>query len=325
MKRLFIAATFLLALAIVGAGVVYSWAISKFEAAGPLEERQVVLIERGAGLPQIAQQLTDAGVIENPLIFRLGARVTDEATKLKAGEFAFPAAVSPKQALEIIVSGKTVARTLTIPEGLTSREIVALVRVTEAMTGEIETVPPEGTLLPETYHYRYGDSRPTLIERMRTSMDELLAQQWPQRQDGLPYDTRDQALTLASIVEAETAVPDERALVAGVFVNRLERGMRLQSDPTVRYALTEGTEPLDRALTRQDWKLDHPYNTYQIAGLPPGPINNPGRKAILAALDPADTDYLYFVADGSGGHAFAETLKQHNRNVAEWRKVRDGE
>lgn len=325
MKRLLVAATFLIALAIVGAGVVYSWAISKFEAAGPLEARQVVLIERGAGLQQIAQQLTDAGVIDNPLIFRFGARVTDQASKIKAGEFAFPARVSPKRALQIIVSGKTVARSLTVPEGLTSRQIVALVRDAEVMTGEIETVPPEGTLLPETYHYRYGDSRPALIDRMRQAMDDLLAEQWPQRQQGLPYDTQEEALTLASIVEAETAVPGERALVAGVFVNRLDRGMRLQSDPTVRFALTEGKAPLDRALTRQDWKLDHPYNTYQIGGLPPGPINNPGREAILAALDPADTDYLYFVADGSGGHAFAKTLQEHNRNVAEWRKVRDGE
>ena len=325
MKRLLVAATFFIAVAIVGVGAVYSWAVSEFEAAGPLDARKVVLIERGAGLPAIARQLADAGVIENPLIFRFGARVNDQATRLKAGEFAFPASVSPRGALEIIVSGRTVARTLTVPEGLTSLEIVSLVRSAEAMTGEVDAVPPQGSLLPETYHYRHGDSRAELVQRMKRSMTETLDELWPGRADDLPYDTREAAVTLASIVEAETAVPDERALVAGVFVNRLERGMRLQSDPTVRYALTEGERELERPLTRQDWKVDHPYNTYQNAGLPPGPINNPGREALAAALNPADTDYLYFVADGSGGHAFAKTLREHNRNVAEWRKVRDGQ
>jgi UPF0755 protein len=262
-------------------------------------------------------------VIEHPLLFVAGARLTDRAARLKAGEFAFPAGVSAERALDIVVSGKTVARKLTVPEGLTSREIVRLVRAAEGLTGAIDAVPAQGTLLPETYHYRYGDRRSDLIDRMRTAQDALLAELWPKRAEDLPYEDRRDAVILASIVEGETAAPGERALVAGVFVNRLERGMRLQSDPTVRFALTEGERELDRALTRQDWKLEHPYNTYRIDGLPPGPINHPGRKAIEAALNPADTDYLYFVADGTGGHAFAETLREHNRNVAEWRRVRD--
>ena len=325
MKRLLVAASFLLALAVVGVGAFYSWAISKFEAAGPLDQRKIVRIERGAGLQQIARELADAGVIADPLIFRFGARVGGQATQLKAGEFAFPAAVSPKGALGIIVSGRTVARTLTVPEGRTSRKVVELVRAADGLTGKIEAVPDDGTLLPETYHYRYGDGRAELIARMRQAMQDTLDELWPQRADGLPYDSRAEAVTLASIIEGETAVPEERALVASVFVNRLERGMRLQSDPTVRYALTDGERELDRPLTRADWKVDHPYNTYQTAGLPPGPINNPGREAIAAALNPADTDYLYFVADGTGGHAFAETLREHNRNVAEWRRVRDSE
>jgi UPF0755 protein len=273
----------------------------------------------------VANQLAEEGVIRSPLLFRAGARVTGQATQLKAGEYAFPAGVSPKRALAIVVSGKTVARALTIPEGLTSHEVVARIREAPALTGEIAEVPDEGELLPETYHYQRGDSRSELLQRMRASMDRVVAELWPERAQDLPYDSKQAAVTLASIVEKETAVPDERALVAGVFVNRLERGMRLQSDPTVSYALTEGEEDLGRALTRADWKVEHPYNTYRISGLPPGPIANPGRAALEAALNPAETEYLYFVADGSGGHAFAKTLREHNRNVAEWRKVRDGD
>lgn len=323
MKRLLIAATFLITISAVSAGLLYSWGHQRFTGPGPLDARKVVLIERGSGLEAIARQLTREGVIRSSLLFRVGARVTGQATQLKAGEYAFPAKVSPKQALQIVVSGKTVARSLTIPEGLTSHEVVARIREAPALQGEISEVPDEGTLLPETYHYQRGDNRAELLRRMQESMDRALAELWPQRAEDLPFDTKAAAVTLASIVEKETAVPDERALVAGVFVNRLERGMRLQSDPTVRFALTDGEEDLGRALTRADWRVEHPYNTYRIAGLPPGPIANPGRAALKAALNPADTEYLYFVADGTGGHAFAKTLREHNRNVAEWRKVRD--
>jgi UPF0755 protein len=322
-KRFLIAVSFFLAVAVVAGGVAYSWAYQQFTGPGPLAERTVVQIERGAGLQQIAQRLAEAGVIREPLIFRAGARLTGRATQLKAGEFAFPAKVSAREALEIVVSGRTVARAVTIPEGLTSHDVVAIVRDAEGLTGTVERVPDEGELLPETYHYQKGDSRQQLVNRMRTAMDAALAELWPKRAEDLPYDSRAEAVTLASIVEKETGVPDERALVAGVFVNRLERGMRLQSDPTVRYALTGGEKELERPLTRADWKVEHPYNTYRIDGLPPGPIANPGRAALKAALDPAETDYLYFVADGTGGHAFAKTLREHNRNVAEWRKVRD--
>jgi UPF0755 protein len=324
-KRLLIAVTFLITLAAVGAGVLYVWGQQRFAAPGPLDERKVVLIERGSGLSAVANQLAEEGVIRSPLLFRAGARVTGQATQLKAGEYAFPAGVSPKRALAIVVSGKTVARALTIPEGLTSHEVVRRIREAPALTGEIAEVPDEGELLPETYHYQRGDSRSELLQRMRASMDRVVAELWPERAQDLPYDSKQAAVTLASIVEKETAVPDERALVAGVFVNRLERGMRLQSDPTVRYALTDGETDLGRPLTRADWKVEHPYNTYRISGLPPGPIANPGRAALEAALNPAETEYLYFVADGSGGHAFAKTLREHNRNVAEWRKVRDGD
>ena len=192
-------------------------------------------------------------------------------------------------------------------------------REAEALTGKIREIPADGSLLPETYEYSRGHTRARMINRMQAAMDRLLDELWPQRDPNLPVDTRREAVTLASIVEKETGVPDERAVVAGVFVNRLRQGMRLQSDPTVRYALTGGEKTLDRPLTRADLELDDPYNTYTNHGLPPGPIANPGRAAIEAALNPADTDYLYFVADGDGGHVFAETLEAHNENVAEYR------
>lgn len=324
MKRLLVAFTFLLTAALIAAGVVYSWGKSEFEAAGPLSERLVLQIPRGADLESITEKLHVAGVIRQPLVFRVGARLTGEAKRMKAGEFAFPAGVSPQGALNIIVSGRTVVHRLTVPEGLRSAEVVAAIEGTEALSGGIETVPPEGTLLPETYHYHRGDSRSALLGRMREAMASLKAEIWPGRAENLPFDTWREAVTLASIVEMETAVAEERALVAGVFVNRLRRGMRLQSDPTVRYAVTDGDGGMERALTRADLRIEHPYNTYHRGGLPPGPIANPGRAAIEAVLNPADTDYLYFVADGTGGHAFAKTLREHNRNAAEWRRIRDG-
>lgn len=323
-KRLLVAASFLLATAIIAAGAIYAWGKARFESPGPLTQRTVVAIPPGAGLESVAARLAGAGVIARPVVFVWGARLSGEARRLKAGEYAFPARVSPRRALDIIVSGKTVTYELTVPEGLTSARVVELVREAPALAGRVERVPPEGTLRPETYKYRRGDARAALIARMRAGMQELMDELWPRREQGLPFDTRRQALTLASIVEKETAVAGERALVAGVFVKRLERGMRLQSDPTVRYALTGGEAPLGRPLTRDDLKAEHPYNTYRIAGLPPGPIANPGRAAIEAALHPAESDYLYFVADGEGGHAFARTLEEHNRNAAEWRRLRDG-
>jgi UPF0755 protein len=281
-------------------------------------------VPRGAGLSDIARRLSDAGVIGDPRIFTYGVLLHGGGDRLRAGEYAFPAGVSPRGAMEVLVAGREVAHAITVPEGLTSAEIVALLEADDRLTGDVAEVPPEGSLLPETYHVQRGDGRPELVARMRGAMDETLAALWAGRAESLPFDTPEEALVLASIVEKETAVADERALIAGVFVNRLARGMRLQSDPTVIYALTDGQGPLGRPLTRRDLEeTDSPYNTYRVGGLPPGPIGNPGRASIAAAVDPADTEYLYFVADGSGGHAFARTLAEHRRNVRAWRRVRD--
>jgi UPF0755 protein len=311
-------------LSVVAAAAVIGWGRAEFTGEGPLTERAVVRIHTGAGVQDIAEELHEAGVIARPWLFIAGARLTGAARRLKAGEYAFPARVSLQGALDIIVGGKTVARKITLPEGITSAEAVARLRAAEGLKGLIDEVPPEGSLLPETYHYRWGDRRADLLARMQGAMTTALDELWPTRQPDLPFDTRREAVTLASIVEKETAVAKERPLVAGVFVNRLRKGMRLQSDPTVRYAVSRNGSGPDGRLSRADLRVEDPYNTYTNGGLPPGPIANPGRESLAAVLDPAETAYLYFVADGTGGHAFAKTLDEHNRNAAEWRRIRDG-
>jgi len=312
-------------LVLLAAGGAALYGVEHFERPGPLSEDRVVNIPPGSGLTDIVAELESAGVIEEPLIFRLGTRALGASRRLQAGEYLFPAGVSMRGAVAILMSGKTVVHRLTLPEGITSDEAVALIAAAEPLTGKIDTVPSEGSLLPETYHFARGDTRPELVRRMAAAQGALLDELWPTRRENLPFSTREEAVTLASIVEKETAVPEERPLVASVFVNRLRKGMRLQSDPTVVYGLTKGKGPLGRPLTHADLQVPTPYNTYLIDGLPPGPIANPGRAALAAVLDPADSEYLYFVADGSGGHAFAKTLAEHNRNVAKWRKVRRDE
>ena len=322
MRRWVLTGALLVALLVAGLAALVAFNVARqFAQPGPLAADTNLVIARGAGLTAIARTLTEAGVIRDALTFRLGVSYHRAARDLKAGEYSFPAAASMRQVMEILKSGETVVRRLTIPEGLTSTEVVALVAAAEGLSGEPGPVPNEGSLLPETYHYAWADPRGALIERMAAAQRELLRELWDKRVPDLPLASPEEALVLASIVEKETSLEDERALVASVFVNRLKRGMRLQSDPTVVYGLTQGQAPLGRALTRKDLDTPSAYNTYQIDGLPPGPIANAGRAALQAVLNPAVTSYLYFVADGSGGHAFAETLDEHNRNVAKWRKL----
>jgi len=305
----------------ISAAALLGWGYAQFARPGPLSAPVMVVIPKGTGLAGIAGQLHRAGIIDYPIVFQGAARLTRADKHLKAGEYAFTPGMSLREVIALLQSGKTVVRRLTVVEGTTAAQVLDLLQTTEGLEGEIGDRPDEGSLLPETYHFSYGDSRDEMLGRMSGAMKALLADSWPRRAADLPYDTPRDAVTLASVVEKETGKPGERALIAGVFANRLRRGMPLQSDPTVLYALTGGEDKLDRRLTRADLATDSPYNTYKHRGLPPGPICNPGRDALIAALNPAVTDNLYFVADGDGGHFFARTLQEHNRNVARFRKI----
>ena len=309
-----------LAVILVLAGWLY--VRGEFDKPGPARSERPVVLPQGLGAWDIADRLADAGVIGDPTLFVVGLWLEDRQHALKAGEYAFEALVTPRGVMEKLVAGDTVVRRLTVAEGMTSAEIVAALAAAPGLMGEIAEPPAEGSLLPETYHYALGDSRAAVIERMKRGMAGLVEELWQGRDPTIGLDTAREAVVLASVVEKETARAEERPLIAGVFLNRLRTGMRLQSDPTVIYALTGGAGPLGRPLTRTDLKVDSPYNTYRRGGLPPGPIANPGRAALAAVLHPAETSALYFVADGSGGHAFAETLDEHNRNVARWRARR---
>lgn len=312
-----------LALALGGAlvlAIVVAAVMQRAAAPGPSADATTVVVERGAGVGRIAATLADAGVVDDPWLFRFYVRLAGAERALTAGEYAFPAAVSTADVVRMLRDHEVVQYRFTLVEGWTVAQTFAALAAAEHLTGELPEPPPEGRLLPDTYFFQRGETRAEVVRRMREAMEVELAAAWAERAPALPLESPDEALTLASIVEKETAVAGERDLVAGVFVNRLERGMRLQTDPTVIYALTDGEAPLDRPLLRRDLEVDDPYNTYVYPGLPPGPIANPGRASIRAAVNPAATDYLYFVADGSGGHAFARTLAEHNANVREWRR-----
>lgn len=314
----------LLATALIAAAAAYGgwvWVNQQFEAPGPSQEQTTLMLPRGAGLIAIAGQLEREGVIEDARLFRLMVQIDQGERSLRAGEYRIPQAASMRDVYALLREGRTLMHPVTAAEGLTTAMIVRIVEASDVLTGEITRIPPEGALLPETYMVDRGTPRQAVIDRMEAAQTELLAQAWPSRAENLPYATPEEAIIIASIVEKETSVASERPLVASVFVNRLRRGMRLQSDPTIIYGITQG-EPLGRGIRRSELdNTNNPYNTYHINGLTPTPIANPGRDSILAVLNPPQTDYLFFVADGTGGHAFSATYAEHNRNVAVWRRI----
>lgn len=316
------ASLFVVLLGAAGAGWL-GW--QRYVGPGPLPADTPVVIPRGTGVQGIARRLADAGVIGHPMELLIASRLRGDAARLRAGEYLFTRGISVKEALDLIISGKVIVHRVTVPEGLTSWQIVERLRAESKLSGTITDIPADGTLLPETYQYLRDDARTEILSRMSGDMAAALDRLWAERDPDLPLKSKREAVILASIVEKETGVAAERPRVAGVFMNRLRIGMRLQSDPTIIYALSDGRGQIDRDLTRADWKLDSPYNTYLVPGLPPGPIANPGLLSLQAVLKPETHRYLYFVADGTGGHAFAETLEEHNRNVVKWRRVRDGE
>ncbi|MDD7908910.1 MULTISPECIES: endolytic transglycosylase MltG [Pseudovibrio] len=317
---------FLLTLAvlgILGAGALVYWGKGEFEGAGPLSETTSVIIPKGASLGSIADRLHEAGVIEDTLVFEAGTRFYKNQNRMKAGEYAFAPGVSMHTVMEDLVEGNAVFHTVTFPEGWTSWQIINRLNADPILVGDITEIPAEGSLLPETYSFTRGTTRQKIIDEMKEGMQRAITQAWERRAQDLPIESPEELVTLASIVEKETSKADERSRVAGVFVNRLRKGMPLQSDPTILYGLFGGEAwTKDRsAITRSQLRQQNPYNTYQINALPPGPIGNPGKAALEATSNPSRTNDLYFVADGTGGHAFAETYKQHQRNVAEWRKI----
>ena len=322
MRRLALATLALLVVAaIVGGGALWrldGWGRSE----GPSEERIVVDIPSGAGLREIAGRLERAGVIRSQLAWQARVLLRGESRELRAGEFAFEPHIAPDQVIEQLTTGNVVLHPVTIAEGLTVQEVMTQLAEDARLSGPLPKAPPEGHLMPDTYLVPRDEPRAKLVERMEKAMRRALEEVWAERVPGLPLENADQALTLASLIERETALPEEYPVVAAVFINRLREGMPLQTDPTVIYALADGKGTIGRPLTRADLAVEHPYNTYLNHGLPPGPIANPGIGAMRAAVAPADVDFLYFVADGTGGHRFARTLAEHNRNVAAWRQGR---
>ncbi len=302
---------------LIGGGAFYAY--REYERPGPLQDARALIVPRG-GIAEVADTLAREGVIAGTVAFQAAALATSSDGALHTGELEFPASVSLREVLHILRTAKPIQHLVTIPEGLTAIQVAALVDRTPLLDGAV-AVPPEGSVLPETYAFDRGTTRAALIERATKAMGRALDRAWAARSPTLPLDSPHDALVLASIVERETAKPEERPRVAAVFLNRLRQGMRLQSDATVAYGASGGAGALDHGLTRSELDRDDPYNTYRIPGLPPGPIAMPGAASLRAVTQPMQSNELFFVADGTGGHVFARTQDEHLRNVAHWREV----
>lgn len=316
----------LLVIGLLVAGGLVLYGASQFYGDGPLTEEATFRVESGSGLASVATRLEEQGLITNQYVFQAGGRLTERQGALKAGDFRIPAGASMADILEELTEGNPIRYAVTIPEGWTSWEALQRINADSNLVGQVTTLPPEGSILPGSYDYMPGDTRQSVLDKMQQAMTTELAAVWEGRTDDLPLETPEQLLVLASIVEKETGVASERSQVAAVFVNRLREGMRLQSDPTIIYGITKGQTKLDRGIRRSEIEAQTPYNTYQIDGLPPTPIANPGVAALEAVAHPDDTNWLYFVAKGtdpSDGHLFATTYAEHRKNVALYRKAED--
>lgn len=305
-------------LALVAVGVFF-YIERQILAPGPLADDKVAIVRGGSA--EVIEQLVRDGVIDKPFLLALYLQMTGKASKIKAGEYLFKKEASLSDVSQTLVDGKSVLHPVTVPEGRTSQQIVEILMQEDSLVGDLPAMPKEGTLLPETYKVARGMTRAQLLDRMEQDFAKLVNEIWSRRAPNLPISTPQELITLASVVEKETAKADERPRIAGVFINRLQRGMKLQSDPTIIYGLVGGVGTLGRPISRADIDLATPYNTYVVPALPAGPICNPGRAALEAVANPSKTKELYFVADGTGGHVFAETYEQHQRNVARWRQI----
>lgn len=298
----------------------YGWQAHQWEAPGPATHDTVVMIGKGATLTAAAKQLEKQGLVEKSRRFVKLAQWFGADKPIKAGEYEIPRGSSMARILRLLQEGSTLLHKVTVVEGMSSAQVYDRLMGETMLTGQIE-VPEEGTLLPETYTFSRGESRQALVNRMQAAMREALMAAWAKRKDGLPFKTPQEAVIMASIVEKETSKKSELREVSGVYINRLKRGMKLQADPTVIYPITQG-KPLGRRIRKSELQAENDYNTYVIEGLPKGPIANPSRRTLEAVLNPAKTDNLFFVANGSGGHVFARTDEEHVRNVASWRRIR---
>lgn len=311
---------FVVAIAVIG----FYYAVSTYQAPGPLTTNTNFIVRGGAGLTEISSRLEASNIISDARIFRyLTATHLHDGDTLKAGEYEIKAGASMQDIMELMKSGKSILYSVTLPEGLTVRQMFNKLQADPILEGDLPSaLPPEGSLRPDTYKFSRGTKRAEIIDQMAAAQQKMVDQVWDKRDPGLPITSKQDFVTLASIVEKETGLADERAHVASVFMNRLGKNMRLQSDPTVIYGLFGGEgKPSDRPIYQSDLKKETPYNTYLIRGLPPTPIANPGRDALEAVANPWKSQDLYFVADGSGGHVFAATLEEHNANVKRWRKL----
>ena len=308
----------MLVVALIAGGGLYMGR-GQYQMPGPLSADKIVTVKGGA--TDVAEQLQHEGVIDHPFLFVAGLYILGKSSQIKAGEYVFKQNASLANVADTLVEGKTVLHNVTVPEGLTSQQIIERLRENEILVGDVKEVPSEGSLLPDTYKFPRGMSRQQLVDRMTQEQTRVLREVWGRRAADLPVKSPQEMLVLASVVEKETGRADERSRVAAVFINRLNRGMKLQSDPTIVYGLVQGKGTLGRGITKAEITQPTAYNTYVIPRLPPGPIANPGRAALEAVASPSRTRELYFVADGTGGHVFAETYDQHLKNVSRWRQI----